>query len=112
MIDEPEPRRDTSAEERHGATATARQGPLHQRAPAAPPAELGRPRPVALPSLLRGAEAGRVAGSPRTLRRSGLISVLWAPATPSEPAAVPDYAENDSFGSPPRDTDRSRTGGS
>jgi len=38
--------------------------------------------------------------------------VLRAPATPSEPAAVSDYAENDSFGSPPSDTDRSRTGGS
>jgi len=26
-----------------------------------------------------------------------IISVLRAPATPSEPASVPDYAENDSF---------------
>ena len=87
-------------------------GPLHQRAPEAPRARLGRPRPAALPSLLRGVGDGRVAGSPRILRRSGLISVLRAPATPSEPAAVSDYAENDSFGSPPSDTDRSRTGGS
>lgn len=43
-------------------------GPGTEQLPQAVGAELGRPRPAALPSLLRGAEAGRVAGSPRTLR--------------------------------------------